>query len=327
MDDVKNDDNASSGANEKKDETAKRGTNENVKRKKGRGKRGGESRPKVVVGIRFRRAGRIYYFSGTGFENVAVGDHVVVDTARGHEMGHVVMAPGQMVKAETGKLKPILRLATEKDHVLRDKLKLDEADVLRRSRQLIANHKLPMKAVVAEHNFDGSRLTIYFVSEKNRVDFRELVREMAKTFRKRVLLRQIGPRDEAKILGGIDRCGRELCCTSWMPEFKPISIRMAKNQRLPLNPSEISGVCGKLLCCLSFEDEQYMTFGKGLPKVGAKMTSAVGRGRVVDVNVLTQKITIAWETGSRVEVDAAEFKDLRERKQRAFGDGEAPAPA
>lgn len=282
---------------------------------------------KPVVGIRFRRAGRIYYFDATGFEDLVAGDAVVVETARGHEMGNVVMAPDQLVKAETGKLKPITRCATEEDRSLRRRLKLDESDLLIRSRELIAKHNLPMKAVVAEHNFDGSRLTVYFVSEKNRVDFRALVREMAKSFRKRVLLRQIGPRDEAKLLGGIDRCGRELCCTSWMPEFQPISIRMAKNQRLPLNPSEISGVCGKLLCCLAFEDEQYVDMSKGMPKVGAKLTSAVGRGRVVDVNVVTQKVTIAWETGSRVEVDAQEFKDLRERRERAFGDGEAPAPA
>ncbi len=286
----------------------------------------GDGLDEPVVGIRFRRAGRIYFFDSTGFDDLGAGDQVVVETARGQEMGHVVMAPGQLVQTETNALKPILRRATEDDRALRDRLKLDEADLLVKSRELIAGHNLPMKAVVAEHNFDGTRLTIYFVSEKNRVDFRALVREMAKAFRKRVLLRQIGPRDEAKLLGGIDRCGRELCCTSWMPEFQPISIRMAKNQRLPLNPSEISGVCGKLLCCLSFEDEQYMSASKGMPKIGAKLTSAVGRGRVVDVNVLTQKVTIAWETGSRVEVHADEFKDLRERRNRAFGEDEVPTP-
>lgn len=279
-----------------------------------------------VVGVRFRRAGRIYYFDARGIEDLDAGASVVVETARGREMGSVVMGPSQVVKAETGSLKPILRRATEDDQALRRRLKDEEAEILVRARGLIAQHQLPMKAVVAEHNFDGSRLTIYFVSEKNRVDFRALVREMAKEFRKRVLLRQIGPRDEAKLLGGIDRCGRELCCTSWMPEFQPISIRMAKNQRLPLNPSEISGVCGKLLCCLAFEDEQYMSASKGLPKIGAKLTSAVGRGRVVDVNVLTQTITIAWETGSRVEVHADEFKDLRERRVRAFGEDDPPSP-
>jgi cell fate regulator YaaT (PSP1 superfamily) len=162
-------------------------------------------------------------------------------------------------------------------------------------------------------------VTIYFVSDERRVDFRELVRELAKALRARVLMHQVGPRDHAKLMGGIDRCGRELCCSTWMTEFQPISIRMAKTQSLPLNPSEISGVCGKLLCCLAFEDDQYKEMRSGLPKVGAKLTSAVGRGRVVDVNVLTRKIIVQWETGSRVEVDADEFAEQQERRQRAFG--------
>jgi cell fate regulator YaaT (PSP1 superfamily) len=173
-----------------------------------------------------------------------------------------------------------------------------------------------MRAVLAEYSFDGSRLTVYFVSDEQRVDFRALVRDLARRFRARVHLRQIGPRDQAKLMGGIDRCGRELCCSTWLTEFRPISIRMAKNQSLPLNPSEISGVCGKLLCCLSFEDEQYKDMRTGLPKVGAKLTSAVGKGRVVAVNVLTGTITIEWETGTRVEVDAEAFADLKRRRER-----------
>jgi cell fate regulator YaaT (PSP1 superfamily) len=148
------------------------------------------------------------------------------------------------------------------------------------------------------------------------------VRDLARELRCRVHLRQIGPRDQAKLLGGIDRCGRELCCTTWLPEFQPIAIKMAKNQGLPLNPSEISGLCGKLLCCLAFEDEQYAEMRGGMPKVGAKLVSAVGKGRVVDVNVLTRRITIAWETGARVDVSADEFAEQQARRSEALAQGQ-----
>jgi len=181
-----------------------------------------------------------------------------------------------------------------------------------------------MKAVLAEYNYDGSQLTIYFVTDAQRVDFRDLVRDLARAFRTRVHLRQIGPRDRAKLVGGLDRCGLELCCSSWMSRFQPIGIRMAKHQNLPLNPSEISGMCGKLLCCLAFEEEQYMDMRQGLPKLGARITSAVGRGRVVDVNMLTRKVTISWETGARVVVDADEFAEQQERYRRTAAEADAP---
>jgi len=278
-----------------------------------------------MAGVRFRRAGRIYYFDASRVPDLDVDDMVIVDTVRGMEMGRVALAPGQILKAPASELKPIVRLATDADRTRSERLNGELDDVIARSRALIAKHGLPMKAVFAEQSFDGQRLTVYFVSEQGRVDFRSLVRDMARSFRKRVLLRQIGPRDHAKLLGGIDRCGLELCCSTWMPEFQPISVRMAKTQQLPLNPSEISGVCGKLLCCLAFEDDQYRELSTGLPKVGARLTSAVGRGRVVDVNVLSRKITIAWETGSRVVVDAEEFAEQKQRKERAFGEADPPA--
>jgi cell fate regulator YaaT (PSP1 superfamily) len=173
-----------------------------------------------------------------------------------------------------------------------------------------------MKAVAAEYSFDGSRVTVYFVTDERRVDFRELVKDLARVLRTRVMLHQIGPRDHAKLMGGIDRCGRELCCSSWMVEFQPISIRMAKNQGLPLNPSEISGVCGKLLCCLAFEDGQYAEMRAGLPKVGARLVSAVGRGVVVEVNVVSGTVTVEWETGSRVVVAAEELAEQQQRRKR-----------
>jgi cell fate regulator YaaT (PSP1 superfamily) len=278
-----------------------------------------------MVGVRFRRAGKVYYFQAENHTDLLVGDHVVVDTTRGRELGWVVIAPSQVVGAQVEDLKPVLRRATEADLAGQDARRAREPETLAVVRARIRDHGLPMKAVLAEHSFDGNQVTVYFVSEEQRVDFRELVRDLARDLRTRVHLRQIGPRDQAKLLGGIDRCGRELCCTTWLPEFQPIAIKMAKNQNLPLNPSEISGLCGKLLCCLAFEDEQYAEMRTGLPKVGAKLTSAVGKGRVVDVNVLTRRITIAWETGSRVEVSADEFAEQQQRRNQALAEGQ-PLP-
>lgn len=277
-----------------------------------------------VAGVRFRRAGKVYWFDASACLQAGVGEQVIVETIRGRELGRVVIAPGQVQDANLGDLTPIVRVATAADRGGQADLRLREPAALMEARAQIRRQDLPMKAVLAEYNYDGSRLTIYFTSDEMRVDFRNLVRDLARELRSRVMLRQIGPRDQAKLVGGIDRCGRELCCTSWMPEFQPISIRMAKNQGLPLNPSEISGVCGKLLCCLAFEDDQYREMRKGLPKVGAKLTSAVGKGKVIDVNVITRKITIIWETGSRVEVDAEAFAEQQDRLMKAFGGGEVP---
>ena len=273
------------------------------------------------AGVRFRSAGRIYYFDAGGFEDLARGDRVVVETNRGLDLGSVALAPGQVVDVALEGLKPILRRATDVEMNELERLRLREPEALQTARQRISEHGLPIKAFLAEYNFDGSRLTIYFGSEERRVDFRELVRDLARALRTRVILHQVGPRDQAKLIGGVDRCGRELCCTSWMTEFEPISIKMAKTQRLPLNPAEISGVCGKLLCCLAFEDEQYRELSDGLPRVGARMTSAVGSGRVVDVNVLARRITIQWETGGRVEVAADELAEQQARRATAFPDG------
>jgi cell fate regulator YaaT (PSP1 superfamily) len=276
----------------------------------------------ATVGVRFRRAGKIYYFAAGGLEDLTPHEHVVVDTSRGRELGWVVIAPGQLLDSGPDDLKPVARRATDQDLSALAERRAREPETLATVRERIREHGLPMKAVLAEYSFDGTQLTILFVSEETRVDFRALVRDLARDLHTRVHLRQIGPRDQAKLLGGIDRCGRELCCTTWMPEFQPISIRMAKNQHLPLSPSEISGVCGKLLCCLAFEDEQYVEMRHGMPKLGAKLTSAVGRGRVVDVNVLTRRITIAWETGGRVEVSAEEFAEQQERRNRALDSGQ-----
>ena len=206
---------------------------------------------KPAVGVRFKRAGKIYYFEAADCPDIGIGHQVVVDTSQGRELGRVVIAPDQLVEARpAGRLKPIVRVASSEDLEEQRQLRGRESEVLGEVMSEIVRLKLPMRAVMAEYSFDASRLTVYFVSEEQRVDFRDLVRDLTKRYDARVNLRQIGPRDRAKLLGGIDRCGRELCCTTWMPDFQPIQIRMAKNQQLPLNPSEISGVCGKLLCCL-----------------------------------------------------------------------------
>jgi len=271
------------------------------------------------AGIRFRTAGRLYYFSAIGFEDLALGDRVVVDTTRGLDLGWVAIAPDQVLGAQFDGLKPIRRRASWAELNELALLRTKESEALQVVRQRSASYDLPLKVVLVEYNFDGTRLTVYFVSDERRVDFRELVRDLGRTFRTRVVMHQVGPRDQAKLVGGFDRCGRELCCSSWMTEFEPISIRMAKTQRLPLNPSEISGVCGKLLCCLSFEDAQYRASQDGLPRVGARMTSAVGSGKVVDVNVLKRVITIQWEGGNRVEVDADELAEQQARHTATFG--------
>lgn len=282
-----------------------------------------------VVGVRFKRAGKIYYF-GTGERATAmsVGDRVVADTQRGLELGRVVLSPDQILDNKgLGRLKNIARVASESDLRGEEAAKGLEHTSLVAARAEIERLELPMHAVQAEAAFDSTRVTVYFLSDETQVDSRELVRLLAGQLQVRVNLRQIGSRDRAKLLGGIDRCGRELCCSTWITEFQPIQIRMAKNQQLPLNPSEISGVCGKLLCCLSFEDDQYSEMNKGLPKIGASLISAVGRGRVVDVNVLTRQITISWETGVRITVGGDEFAEQQERRTRAIAQGVPAAEA
>jgi cell fate regulator YaaT (PSP1 superfamily) len=210
-----------------------------------------------VVGVRFKQAGPIYYFE-PGEVEFDVGDWVVVDTARGQSMGKVIMARRQVFPSEIpGALKSVVRKAESVEISKMAELKASEKEALIVSGQLVAKHNLPMKVIAAEYNFDGSRLTVYFSAE-NKVDFRALLKEMGSVFKTRVELRQIGARDVAKLLGGIGRCGRALCCTTYLCKFDPISVKMARDQGLSLNPAMISGVCGKLLCCLKYEHEQYL---------------------------------------------------------------------
>ncbi len=262
----------------------------------------------TVVGIRLRYASKIYGFSPGHLTDLERGEHVIVDTARGRAMGRVVIAPREVPKAEIRtKLKPVIRRATAWDAVQQDQYCRREPEALERTREVVAEHELPMKVVSVEHNFDGSRLTVYFSAE-SRVDFRALVKELSKAFETSVEMRQIGVRDEAKLLDGYGRCGYRLCCASWLQEFEPISIRLAKQQNLPLNPAEISGSCGRLLCCLSYESEVYAEALKRLPAKRSKVFTHLGEGTVVRVHPLKETVTVKLQSGdSRIEVPVAEL--------------------
>ena len=261
-----------------------------------------------VVGIRFRRAGKIYYFDPTGFEDLTVGTYVVVDTARGEDIGRVVIASKQVAGGEVvGQLKGILRRAEPWDLLQMQHFRDREEQALEKCRQKIAEYGLPMKVIKAEYNFDGSRLVFYFTAEK-RVDFRKLVKELAKTFRSRIELKQVGVRDEAKLVGDLGRCGRPLCCASHLCEFNPVSIRMAKQQDLPLSPMEISGICGRLLCCLAYENDYYAEVKKRLPKVGDVVVTQLGSGKVTGINVLKETLSVELDSEATIEVTVEELK-------------------
>ena len=220
-----------------------------------------------IVGVRFRRAGKVYYFDTVGLD-LEVNDYVVVNAVRGLELGHVVASPKQILDSEVDRqLKSVVRKAEPEDIKRAQEFEDKEKEALAECGKLITKLHLPMKLLSAEYNLDGSLLTFFF-SAAERIDFRALVRELSKRFKLRVELRQVGARDEGKLIGGFGRCGRPLCCASFLSEFSPVSIKMAKKQGLPLNPMRISGVCGRLLCCLGYECEQYRATKEKLPKRG-----------------------------------------------------------
>jgi len=260
----------------------------------------------------------VYDFSPNGVDGLLPGDEVIVETSRGREMGRIIIGPHEVDDDNiVGELKPVERRATPLDRLQAQRFQRRELRVLEKCRQKVAEHNLPMKVVAAEYNYDGTRLVFSFTAEK-RVDFRELVRDLARTFHARIELRQIGVRDEAKLCGGAGTCGRELCCRSWMTEFNPVSIRMAKHQGLPLSPAEISGVCGRLLCCLEFEDECYVEARSRLPKPGHQIDTPQGPGKVIGINALKEMVTVRLESEEIVEFSAAELQ---------AGQMPAPCPA
>ena len=275
-----------------------------------------------VVGIRFKRAGRIYYFDPGELE-LSPGDAVIVETARGTELGRVVIAPKQVLESDLGELpRPVIRRAEAHDLRQMSHFRSREPDAFRRCREKIARHGLPMKLVAAEYNFDGSRLTFLFTAD-GRVDFRELVKDLAGTFRTRIELRQIGVRDEAKCLGGLGRCGRTLCCASFMREFTPVSIKMAKDQELPLNPTKISGICGRLMCCLSYENEAYCAAKQRMPRANEVVGTEMGVGRVIATNMLNETVTVELESRAVVVVPVGQIRNAMQGQLAAGGEGRA----
>lgn len=259
-----------------------------------------------VVGVSFKKAGKVYHFDPAG-NLLQVGDQVVVETSRGVEVGRVVTAPREAPGEDRAEpLKPILRKAEEGDLVKVAEHQAQQGEAMARCREYIAKQQLPMKLLSCEYNLEGNRLTFYFSAEK-RIDFRELVKELTQVFKKRVDLRQVGPRDETKLLGGLGRCGRTLCCATYLSEFDPISIKMAKEQNLPLNPMKISGLCGRLLCCLAYEEGQYREMKEKLPAPGQKVKTPMGEASVVWANPLKESVVVELESKSLVEFPMAQI--------------------
>ena len=242
-----------------------------------------------VVGVKFKDAGKVYYF-GPGNVEVTQGDNVIVETARGLEFGTVVMGVTE-IKEENlvSPLKDIIRRATDADVKKHEQNLSKRDDAMRLCQQKIDAHGLEMKLIDVEYTFDNSKVVFYFTAD-GRVDFRELVKDLASVFRMRIELRQIGVRDEAKMLGGVGNCGRGLCCHTWLRDFEPVSIKMAKVQNLSLNPTKISGICGRLMCCLKFENEVYAKLKKGMPNSGERVRTPDGRALVVDTNILESTV-------------------------------------
>ncbi|NMA94818.1 MAG: stage 0 sporulation family protein [Clostridiales bacterium] len=243
----------------------------------------------LVVGVRFRNAGKIYYFS-PGDIQLDEGDSVIVETARGVEFGDIALGPRRVPEKEVVlPLKHVMRKASTGDLLILEDNQKKESDAFDICLEKIAKHSLPMKLIDVEYTFDGNKIIFYFTAD-GRVDFRELVKDLAAIFRTRIELRQIGVRDEAKMIGGLGPCGCTLCCTSFLEDFEPVSIKMAKEQNLSLNPSKISGMCGRLMCCLRFEQEFYETMQGHMPDIGEMIITPKGEGSVIDVNMLKETV-------------------------------------
>ena len=269
-----------------------------------------------IVGVRFRKAGKIYYFDPAGME-IETGTHVIVETARGIEFGTVMIPPREMEEdGVVQPLKPVIRIATEADEITEQKNKEKEKEAFQICLEKIAKHKLERKLAEAEYTFDNNKLLFYFTAD-GRIDFRELVKDLASVFRTRIELRQIGVRDETKILGGIGICGRPLCCSTYLSEFIPVSIKMAKEQNLSLNPTKISGVCGRLMCCLKNEEETYEYLNSRLPNVGDYVTTIEGlKGEVQSVSVLRQLVKVIVEVNDEKEIREYKVDELKFRPKR-----------
>lgn len=283
-----------------------------------------------IIGVRFRNAGKIYYFD-PGSNPVQSGDHVIVETARGVEYGYVVLGCKEVSDDKVVQpLKPVIRMATKADDEAEQKNHEKEKEAFQICKEKIRKHGLQMKLIDAEYTFDNNKVLFYFTAD-GRIDFRELVKDLASVFKTRIELRQVGVRDETKILGGIGVCGRTLCCHSYLSEFVPVSIKMAKEQNLSLNPTKISGVCGRLMCCLNNEEETYEELNSKLPNIGDMVTTDDGlKGEVHSVSVLRQLIKVIVMVKDEKEireykVDQLKFKPRRRRDKNQVTDAELKA--
>jgi cell fate regulator YaaT (PSP1 superfamily) len=268
-----------------------------------------------VVGVRFKRAGKIYYFDPAENE-IEVGEPVIVETTRGVECGEVVVKPKQVTENDiVAPLKKVIRKATPVDLKQVEINNAKEKEAYHVCQKKIEEHGLPMKLVDVEYTFDANKIIFYFTAD-GRIDFRELVKDLAAVFRTRIELRQIGVRDEAKMLGGLGSCGRALCCSSFLGEFAPVSIRMAKDQNLSLNPTKISGICGRLMCCLKYESEAYEKERASYPEIGTPVSTPVGEGKISAINILKKSVTVELkESRQHVEFKPDEIR-LVKRKHK-----------
>jgi len=261
-----------------------------------------------VVGVKFRDQGRIYDYDSTGF-TLKERDIVVVDTERGPEIGFVARTPLERdPKYFTKALKKVIRLADQQDMEQGRHNLIRERESKKVCLAKIQEHKLPMKLIGVESFLDGSKIIFYFVSE-GRVDFRALVKDLAGAFKTRIEMRQVGVRNEAKMIGGLGTCGREFCCCSFLKEFEPVSVKMAKEQNLALNPQKISGACGRLMCCLAYEVDTYSELKKDLPKVGKRVITPQGPGKVMQQSIINQKLKVTLDDGKEVEVGSDEIRE------------------
>lgn len=245
----------------------------------------------TVVGVRFKKAGKIYYFN-PGEIHIKKNDFVIVETARGIEFGEVVVGPKDVLEEDIiAPLKDVIRIVTEEDIQKHEENQAKEKEAFEICIKKVAEHQLEMKLIDVEYTFDNNKVIFYFTAD-GRVDFRELVKDLAAIFKTRIELRQIGVRDEAKMLDGIGTCGKSLCCSTWLGDFEPVSIKMAKEQSLSLNPTKISGICGRLFCCLKYEHDMYQEILSKLPGIGAIVLTPYGEGTVIETNVLLEKVKV-----------------------------------
>lgn len=267
-----------------------------------------------IVGVRFKNAGKIYYFDPVDFE-IEKNIDVVVETARGLEYGKIVVGPKEIEEEKLiSPLKPIIRIATEEDKAIYRENKEKAKETFEICQQKIKEHGLTMFLIDCEYTFDRNKLIFYFTAE-GRIDFRELVKDLASIFKTRIELRQIGVRDEAKSIGGLGTCGRKLCCSSWLGDFQPVSIKMAKDQSLSLNPTKISGICGRLFCCLKYEHDVYVEAIEKMPVVGSVVKVENQKGKVIEINPLLEQIKIEFNDKTKKTCLAEEVKVLHVPKK------------